>query len=254
METRGEFECWQGAICAQREMVEKRVVKIVQNEIVRNEASYRKAVVGDAIVIRKYVPVMRYGDDIDLIFPADISFETIVKLARGMSGHPIVLIETPEASSVRIKYRLPGVSNLEDSFAIHLHSRGMWYGDKCFELDGDFFSSVTWDQLPFAGGGKALLPVPRLEELFVLASRRFVGSDKVDYISMLSYPGLDFTYIVNRVRKLEMAERLAANLQEVEMHYDKLLEEWSFEHCCDMSDTVKVRVTGRLAELKGLLE
>ncbi len=234
-----------------RKTAEYEAFVIISREVSDKTENFSESAVVNSLAIRPYVPVMRSFTDLDIAFPTHVPFEKILQIANNFTDHKGILPMPKPNRSLHIKYHIPRMRELDltTEFSIHLHSGGVWYKEELFGLDNVFFESTDWIDVPSAAQMAPSLPIPKFEELFLLKIIKFLGLDKIDILSMLSFPSINIPYVIDRVKETGKADRIVANLEEVKSKFGHIKDEWSYEHLLSMSDEVEDEIKFNLNSL-----
>jgi len=251
MEDSQSFTILNEELWRSRNTAEYEAFAIITREVSDKKNVFADSVVVNSLAIRPYVPVKRPFSDLDMAFPSQVPFDKILQIASDLTGYTEITPMPEPNMSLHVKYHSLKMreTDLTGGFSIHLHSCGVWYKNTLFDLDDAFFDSKHWAEVPAAADVLPVLPVPKLEELFLLKLRKFLGFDKIDILSMLCVPNIDIPYIDERACKLGIIDRTVANLENVKANCAAIMNQWSHEHLLSMSDEAKDRIIANLDKL-----
>jgi len=237
----GPFTILNKQLWRRRKIAEYEVFNIITREVSNRRDLFSDSVVVDSLAIRPYVPAKRPFTDLDIVFPSHVPFDKILQIAGHLSAQGRIIRMPEPNKSLHIKYptlRMREI-DLTSEFSIHLQSGGVWYKNKTFELDDVFFDSKRWVSVPSAADIASVLPVPKIEELLLLKLDKFLGFDKIDVLSILTFPNVDFPYIIERAQTVGKADAIVANLEQIRTNYVHIKNQWSVENLLSMSDEVE---------------
>lgn len=244
------FTFWDDPAATRLLMTEHRLHDLISSQISERMKEFPAAAVGDSFAIRAYLPCRRDFNDIDIVFPHSVPPQVIMELARRCSGDPEIIIGEASGRFVRIKYIVPHLDKLGSDFRIDFHIGGIWYKETAYSVDAEFFRGSTWRQVPFGGEGMTvLLPIPRLESLFVLKVVKFIGADVVDVLLILAYETIDIEYILSRLSERNETDIAAKNLRYISNNLSLVLSNWSHLYLADMAPETLGLVKQRLGLL-----
>jgi hypothetical protein len=218
-----------------RKLVEQELFKIIKREISNKFTKNVVCSVGDSFAIRAYLPFKRDFNDIDLIFPHDYTPKNILDLAGNCEENPKIINARQDGKFVRVVYYLPNLDKIGNDFRIDFHLGGIFYHDNCYTVTENYFQNTEWKSVfSFGDLSSVLLPIPKIEDLFVLKIIKFIGSDKIDIFSMLLYDPLNFDYIREQLEVRNENDLARKNLANLNDNFKYLLNEWSYKYFGDL--------------------
>ena len=114
------------------------------------------------------------------------------------------------------------------------------YG-QLFSVDEEYFGSTAWHEIYSIDEKKTVsLPVPSIEELFILKICKFIGKDTSDLLSILAVQRIDSEYIKKRLIARGEYELARENYCDLNDNFKSYYNNWCYQHGADMDvDTKK---------------